>query len=213
MQQITLKVGIALCLVVVASTSASGAFPAFNITAIASRGGCSILQCWQLASPPVEARSAINFAIGESTRATWSIIEPRIEVGEAWALTPQLTIVLNGLVRITAPFADSGSCQHPNNSSGTCIQGHSGVQRQNTTVDCSCPESTTAYFMPGTLRSSLLLAADTRALSYIRGHETAFPSSEDTVLVQTPFLDGVVPEHRVLHEGPCVRGSGARTWE
>lgn len=57
----------------------------FNITALSSRDGYSLLECWQLATIPVEAMSAMNYAIGETTTATWSRIEPRTTVGEAWA--------------------------------------------------------------------------------------------------------------------------------
>lgn len=57
--------------------------------------------------------------------------------------------------------------------------------------------------MPGTLKSSVLIAADTRATSYITGHYTEFPSNEPTVLIQVPFVDNLVPEHVVLHDGAC----------
>jgi hypothetical protein len=56
-----------------------------NITAISSWDGYSVLECWELASIPVEAMSAANYAIGETTKATWSRIEPRTHIGEAWA--------------------------------------------------------------------------------------------------------------------------------
>ena len=56
-----------------------------NITAISSRNGYSVLECWQLATVPVEAMSAANYALGDTTAATWSVIEPRTTVGEAWA--------------------------------------------------------------------------------------------------------------------------------
>lgn len=59
--------------------------PLLNITAIASRNGYSVLECWQLSSTPAEYMSAVNFAIGDTTVATWSRIEPRTTVGEAWA--------------------------------------------------------------------------------------------------------------------------------
>jgi hypothetical protein len=59
------------------------------------------------------------------------------------------------------------------------------------------------YFMPGTLSSSVLIAADTKELSLIAGHYTEFPSDEPTVLVQAPFTDGKLPEHTVLHDGHC----------
>ena len=56
-----------------------------NMTAISSRDGYSVLECWQLAAVPVDAMAAANYAIGNTTKATWSRIEPRTRVGEAWA--------------------------------------------------------------------------------------------------------------------------------
>jgi hypothetical protein len=60
-----------------------------NMTAISSRGGYSVLECWQLASVPVDAMAAANYALGDTTAATWSQIQPRTTVGEAWAPTVQ----------------------------------------------------------------------------------------------------------------------------
>lgn len=66
--------------------AAATASPPLNITAIATRDGYSVLECWQITSVPVEARAALNFAVGgDMTRAEWSIIRPRTTVGEAWA--------------------------------------------------------------------------------------------------------------------------------
>lgn len=57
-----------------------------NITALSSRGGYSVLECWQLQTEAVYARSALNWIVsGNTTQAELSIIEPRTTVGEAWA--------------------------------------------------------------------------------------------------------------------------------
>lgn len=58
---------------------------ALNITALSSRNGYSVLECWQLGAFPVDYMSAVNYALGNTTVATWSRIEPRTTVGEAWA--------------------------------------------------------------------------------------------------------------------------------
>lgn len=58
----------------------------FNITAIASRDGYSVLECWQLASTGTYGRSATNWIVGtDTTQAELSIIEPRTTPGQAWA--------------------------------------------------------------------------------------------------------------------------------
>lgn len=60
--------------------------PPLNITAISSREGYSVLQCWQLSSVPIDAMQAANYPVGgKTTQATWSRIEPNTHVGEAWA--------------------------------------------------------------------------------------------------------------------------------
>lgn len=57
-----------------------------NITALSSRGGYSVIECWQLETEAVYARSATNWIVsGNTTQAELSIIEPRTTVGEAWA--------------------------------------------------------------------------------------------------------------------------------
>jgi len=67
----------------------------FNLTAISSKNGYSVLECWQLSTIPVDAMQAANYAVGNTTVATWSKIEPRTHIGEAWAphvqwVSPQL---------------------------------------------------------------------------------------------------------------------------
>lgn len=90
----------------------------------------------------------------------------------------RLTGVLNGLVRITAPFIPPG--------------GNSSI------------ETSVAYAMPGTMSSSFLIAADLPSISTVAGHYTEFPSNEPTVLVQVPFFNNEVPAYSVLHGGACV---------
>ena len=67
-----------------------------NVTAFASRNGYSLFECWQLASVPVEARAALNYDVGNTSYAEWSIIEPRTTVGEAWAPAAQCVLPLQG---------------------------------------------------------------------------------------------------------------------
>lgn len=76
-----------------AVTVHAGAAP-LNVTAFASRDGYSLFECWQLATVPVEARSAINYDVGNTSYAEWSIIEPRTTVGEAWAPDAQCVSLL-----------------------------------------------------------------------------------------------------------------------
>lgn len=59
--------------------------PPLNITALSSRDGYSVLECWQLSTAGVDYMSAANYALGNTTAVTWSRIEPRTTAGEAWA--------------------------------------------------------------------------------------------------------------------------------
>jgi hypothetical protein len=58
--------------------------------------------------------------------------------------------------------------------------------------------------MPGTLQSSILIAADLKSTSTKTGHFTEFPSDESTILLQAPFVNNELPKHTVLHDGPCL---------
>ncbi|KAL2144227.1 hypothetical protein VTI28DRAFT_9438 [Corynascus sepedonium] len=178
---------------------------ALNITALSSRNGYSVLECWQLGAFPVDYMSAVNYALGNTTVATWSRIEPRTTVGEAWAPHVQLSVVLNGLVRITAPspgLTTAGTAGTENHGSVCVPDGL--LLRTNQVRREQRPETHVAYAMPGTLRSSVLIAADLRSASMIAGHFTEFPSDEPTILVQIPFADDKAPEHAILYSGPCT---------
>ncbi|KAF4919779.1 hypothetical protein CGCVW01_v007511 [Colletotrichum viniferum] len=175
------------------STHVAAAYTPLNITALSPRNGYSVIECWQIDSIPVEARAALNYAFGgDLTRAEWSIIQPRTTVGEAWAPAVQLTVIVNGLIRITSPAPKNASQAMPLPGSEDAAQP---------------PETTVAYIQPGTVSSSLVIAADMKNMSVHAGHFTEFPGDEPTVLVQIPWAGNAAPEHTVLGEGPCHRGS------
>ena len=66
------------------------------------------------------------------------------------------------------------------------------------------PRSKVAYIMPGTLKSSVLIAADLNSVSTLAGHFTECPSDEPTILVQVPFEGEKATEHTVLYKGACI---------
>lgn len=49
----------------------------------------------------------------------------------------------------------------------------------------------------------MLIAADLKEVA-AKGHITAFPGLERTVIAQFPVKGNKVPEHSVLHLGPCT---------
>ncbi|KAI2630909.1 hypothetical protein GGR54DRAFT_176218 [Hypoxylon sp. NC1633] len=60
--------------------------------------------------------------------------------------------------------------------------------------------STSAYVTGG--QFGLLFVADTADVSQ-KGHRTQYPGITETVALQIPTCDGRIPEHTVLHMGPC----------
>lgn len=75
----------AIAFAAILNPAAASSVSALNVTALSSRHGYSVLECWQLVSPPTNYMSAVNYVVGNVTEAVWSRIEPRTIVGEAWA--------------------------------------------------------------------------------------------------------------------------------
>lgn len=49
-------------------------------------------------------------------------------------------------------------------------------------------------------RDGIIIAVDTLGA----GHNTSYPSNEQTVALQIPFARAQIPDHVVLNDGPCV---------
>jgi hypothetical protein len=67
----------------------------------------------------------------------------------------------------------------------------------NSTLEPSLSE---AWIQGG--RNGLIIAADISPRSQY-GHFAEFPSDAATVLVQVPTVNGGIPDHDILHTGPC----------
>ncbi|KAJ5545024.1 hypothetical protein N7535_006588 [Penicillium sp. DV-2018c] len=63
------------------------------------------------------------------------------------------------------------------------------------------PNSTTEAWIEGGKKGAIL-ALDTTDVSTL-GHFTTYPSQEWTTALMIPLGEKGVPDHRVLHEGPC----------
>ena len=50
--------------------------------------------------------SAVNFDIGKTTKATWSIIDPRTTVGQAWAPSVQYDSISPPITRTMTLLID-----------------------------------------------------------------------------------------------------------
>ncbi|CAI6044706.1 unnamed protein product [Clonostachys chloroleuca] len=55
----------------------------------------------------------------------------------------------------------------------------------------------------GDPESSFLFAMDTAEISD-EGHRSVYPGNTQTIVMQIPTVDNLVPDHTVLHSGPCV---------
>ncbi|KAI0392136.1 hypothetical protein F5Y17DRAFT_438006 [Xylariaceae sp. FL0594] len=68
---------------------------------------------------------------------------------------------------------------------------------------------TSAYVSGGEFGT--IFAADIAAVS-TTGHRTQYPGTTETIALQIPTQDDTIPEHQVLHDGPCSPGeiSGIR---
>ncbi|KAH9991733.1 hypothetical protein BJV77DRAFT_1068163 [Russula vinacea] len=61
--------------------------------------------------------------------------------------------------------------------------------------------SSVEAYIPGG-KNGLIFAADTAAVSAL-GHSTNYPSNSETIALQIP-TGGTIPQHNVLHSGPCT---------
>ena len=48
--------------------------------------------------------------------------------------------------------------------------------------------------------NGIIVAVDTTGT----GHNTSYPSSQQTRGLQIPFTNGIIPPHVVLHDGACT---------
>jgi hypothetical protein len=51
--------------------------------------------------------------------------------------------------------------------------------------------------------NGFIVAVDTVGV----GHHTEYPSDKETVALQIPFADGIVPDYKVLKQGACHSAS------
>ncbi|MCJ1469735.1 hypothetical protein MMC07_008376 [Pseudocyphellaria aurata] len=70
-------------------------------------------------------------------------------------------------------------------------------------VHVTLPDSADEYWIQGG-KNGLIFAADTAAVSKL-GHITDYPGREQTTAIALPTAGGVIPAHRVLHQGACPR--------
>lgn len=69
-------------------------------------------------------------------------------------------------------------------------------------IHITLPNGTEEAWVQGG-RYGTLLAVDTADVSEF-GHRSVYPGDADTIAIEIPFEDGKIPDHTVLHCGPCT---------
>ncbi|KAH8646702.1 hypothetical protein BX600DRAFT_503595 [Xylariales sp. PMI_506] len=150
----------------------------------------------------VTAVSARNNA---SILECWQLEPPfsvSTEPGTVGAAAALLGDVSNMSMIVMPANSDGGLHNAPHNQWVIFLQG---------LVYITLPEdpSTSAYTAGGEF--GILFAADTASVS-AKGHRTQYLGLTESVALQIPTSGGVIPEHFVLHDGPCIadEASGLR---
>ncbi|KAF2661038.1 hypothetical protein K491DRAFT_587915 [Lophiostoma macrostomum CBS 122681] len=150
--------------------------PQFNITALTTVNNASRLECWTLPSTPQFAAGATSYEIGNFSNSFIGILPARTY--------SNATITHPRQVQFT--IALSGLIHIRTPTSGL-------------------PETYNEAWVHGG-KYGFLIAADTVESGSVQGHETEFPSDQPTWLAEFPTVGGLVPEHILLHVGPCGLG-------
>ncbi|KAF1999087.1 hypothetical protein P154DRAFT_494095 [Amniculicola lignicola CBS 123094] len=155
------------------NTSAESLGIPFNVTAIATVNNSSRLECWTLLSIPKSGAGAVSYDIGNFEGGFVGILPARTYKENTITHAPAVQFTIALSGLIHIRTPYSGLADHLNEA---WIQGG---------------------------KYGFVIAADTKASGSIKGHVTEFPSDEPTWLAQFPTLGNAIPQHVVLHEGPC----------
>ncbi|KAI9507874.1 hypothetical protein F5148DRAFT_980750 [Russula earlei] len=138
--------------------------------------------------------TAISAQNGQSVLECWQILpgfSTSSQSGTVGASILQLGNVANMSYSVIPPGFNAGLHNAPATQWVAFLSGLAHV-----TLPDSSDE---AYFFGG--KGDFLFAADTAAAS-IKGHSTKYPSRFETRVLQIP-TGGTIPQHSVLHSGPC----------
>ena len=171
-----------------------------NLTAIAAKDGKSTLECWQLTKPITVSSTAgtsgtLIQQLGDVSNASYVVLPPKFDGGKHTA--PNAQYVFNP----RAPSRFEGH-SYPRRMLMLSVQSTRYVVFLSGKAHVTLPDSKDEATVFGG-ENGLIIAADTADLSK-EGHITTYPGDTPTVALQIPFKDGKLPEHRVLHSGPCT---------
>ncbi|KAK2759396.1 hypothetical protein FQN54_002874 [Arachnomyces sp. PD_36] len=148
---------------------------------------------------PTERRlnvTAVSAEYGHSTLECWEVDTPYFVSDDPATIGARMANLGNvsTLSWTVAPAGQYVGPHHaPNNQWVVLIQGFGEIGLVN-------DNSTSAFVTPG--NSGLIFAADTPDVSS-DGHTSRYLGNTESVYLQIPTLDGMIPEHDILHMGPC----------
>jgi hypothetical protein len=161
------------------------------------------IQCWALTNSTFTTYPTVGKALslGDVDNATYVVLPPRS--AEGWHRPPHLMffVLLSGLAQVFAPKANTAIEMQP----GGLLQEAAPPPMM---VDASSDrdrrrrhEWDVITIAPGSPHQ-ILIAGDTDVRS--PGHLTYYPGDGETVALQIPISEGVVPGYSVVHDGGCT---------
>lgn len=149
---------------------------------ISDFNGDARIQCWQF-EPPFETYPTVGMAmhLGKVSNLSYVVLPPRAKEGlhnpphPMYIFTYSLVSCFAPLIHLCRLFVLLSGLAHV-----TLLDGSDEV-----------------WIVEGL--NGFIVAVDTVGM----GHFTDYPSDKETVALQIPFADGVVPDHKVLKNGAC----------
>ncbi|EKM51749.1 uncharacterized protein PHACADRAFT_262071 [Phanerochaete carnosa HHB-10118-sp] len=123
----------------------------------------------------------------------WRLTDPFVtsaDAGTAGASTMDINDLANATYTVLPPRFEGGVHNSPHPQLVIFLSGVAHVTLPFGTDD--------ALVLGG--GSGMIIAADTTG----SGHNTSYPSNQQTRALQIPFTDGVIPPHVVVNEGACT---------
>ncbi|MCJ1325583.1 hypothetical protein MMC10_002246 [Thelotrema lepadinum] len=145
--------------------------------------------------PSVLNLTAISAENGQSIFECWQLKAPFLDSNQAGtdgAVFAQLGNASNASFAILPPKFSAGLHNAPFVQYVVFTSGRAHI---------SLPNSTEKAIVHGGKRG-LLIAADTADISE-HGHNTTYPSDENTISINIPTKNGKIPKHTCLYRGPC----------
>ncbi|KAH9998197.1 hypothetical protein F4779DRAFT_631394 [Xylariaceae sp. FL0662B] len=145
---------------------------------------------------------------GKSRFECWALSEPFIssdQFGIVGTQTTSLGDVANITYNVIPAGFDSGFHTAPTNQWVIVLNGLAVV---------TLPDNSSASVAASMGEMGLLIFADTADVSK-EGHGSVYPGITETIFLQIPMKDDVLPEHQVLHDNaPCSGNEfvGLRGW-